>query len=100
MFKKFLQEKNISIYKLSEISNVPYTTLNELANGKKNIQDCKIKTIQGIANSLGISIEAFLNLFSRKKIFLSDSWEKMKERKYLILWSSREYGIFLSKEQF
>lgn len=80
MLKKYLQEKKISIYKLSEISNVPYTTLNELINGKKNIKDCKIKTVESIASSLNLSIEALLAMLNEKKIVLSDSWEKNKEK--------------------
>ena len=52
MFKEYLKEKKLSVYKLSEMSNVPYTTLNELINGKKKITDCKIKTIESIASAL------------------------------------------------
>lgn len=79
MLKKYLQEKKISVYKLSEMSNVPYTTLNELINGKKKIKDCKIKTVESIASSLNLSIETMLSMLNEKNIILSDSWEKNKE---------------------
>ena len=82
MFKSYLQEKKISVYKLSEISNIPYTTVNELANGKKNIDDCKIKTIQGLADSLNLTIESLLGLFNDDKVILSDSWEQNKYKKF------------------
>ena len=82
MFKSYLQEKKISVYKLSEMSDVPYTTVNELVNGKKNINDCKVKTIQGLADSLNLTIESLLGLFKDDKIILSDSWEKNKEKKF------------------
>lgn len=80
MLKKYLQEKKISIYKLSEMSKVPYTTLNELINGKKNIKDCKIKTVESIAESLNFSIETLLSMLNEKNVVLSDSWEKNKEK--------------------
>lgn len=80
MLKKYLQEKKISIYKLSEMSNVPYTTLNELINGKKSIRDCKIKTVESIAESLNFSIETLLAMLNKKNVMLSDSWEKNKEK--------------------
>lgn len=82
MLKKYLEENNISIYKLSEISNIPYTTLNELVNGKKNINDCKIKTIEGLAHSINLSIEALMNLFKNNDIILSNSWEECKDKVY------------------
>lgn len=80
MFKEYLKEKKLSIYKLAEISNVPYTTLNELINGKKNITDCKIKTIASIANALNCSIETLLKLLNGQNMVLSNSWENNKEK--------------------
>ena len=83
MFKKYLNDHKISVYKLSEMSKVPYTTLNELVNGKKNIKDCKIKTIELIANSLKLSIESFLLLFNNNDYLLSDSWNENKNKKFI-----------------
>lgn len=80
MFKKYLLDKKISVYKLSEISNIPYTTLNELINGKKNINDCKIKTIECLSKSLNISIESLLNMLNNRKVNISNSWEDNKNK--------------------
>lgn len=82
MLKQYLIDHKISIYRLAEISGVPYTTLNELVNGKKSITDCKIKTIESIASALNISIEALLKLLSNREIVLSNSWEDNKQNKY------------------
>lgn len=82
MLKKYIKEKNLSVYKLSEISNVPYTTLNELINGKKKVNECKIKTIENIANSLNCSIETLLKLLNSEKVILSNSWDENKEKKF------------------
>ena len=68
MIRKILHEKNMSIYKLSEVSKVPYTTLNELINGKKSVQDCKIKTIESIAVALNITIENLLHILNHKSL--------------------------------
>lgn len=78
MFKEYLKNRNISVYKLAEISNVPYTTLNELCNGKKKIGDCKIKTIESIAKALGVSIETLLNIINSGKITMATTWEDNK----------------------
>lgn len=82
MLKDYLLDKQISIYKLSEMSNVPYTTLNELINGKKNVNECKIKTIESIAESLNFSIETLLNYLKTSDIKLSNSWEEKKNKKF------------------
>ena len=82
MFKDYLKEKKLSVYKLSEMSNVPYTTLNELINGKKKITDCKIKTIESIASALNCSIETLLKLLNGKNMVLSNTWEDNKEKKF------------------
>lgn len=82
MLKKLLKNRNISIYRLSEMSKVPYTTLNELVNGKKKIENCKIKTVENIANSLNMSIDALLHILNNKKVVLSNSWEDAKNHTY------------------
>lgn len=82
MFKKYLKEKKLSVYKLSELSKVPYTTLNELVNGKKTIDDCKVKTIESIAVALKCSIETVLRLLNNKSVYLSNSWEENKNKKF------------------
>ena len=80
MLKEYLKIKKLSVYKLAELSNVPYTTLNELINGKKRIDDCKIKTIENIAKALNISIESLLQLLNNKNKVLSNSWEENKDK--------------------
>lgn len=80
MFKEYLKERNISVYKLAEISAVPYTTLNELCNGKKKISDCKIKTIDSISKALGVSIETFINIINDGKITLATTWEENRNK--------------------
>lgn len=82
MLKEYLNNNNISVYKLSEKSGIPYTTLNELANGKKKIEDCKIKTIELLAEALNISIETLLKLLNNKKIILSNSWNDERKEIY------------------
>lgn len=80
MLKEYLKNLNLSVYKLSEISNVPYTTINELVNGKKSIDDCKIKTIESLAKSLNLTIESLIKLIKNDNTILSTSWIENKEK--------------------
>ena len=82
MLREYLNKRNISIYKLAQDSKVPYTTLNELVNGKKGVSDCKIKTIENISKALDISIETLLDILKEKDIYLSNSWEENKNKIY------------------
>lgn len=43
--KKIINSNNISLYRLSKESGIPYTTLNELINDKKNINHIAAETI-------------------------------------------------------
>ena len=82
MLKDYLIENNISVYKLSKESTVPYTTLNELANGKKDISDCKVKTIENIARALNISMESLLRIIEGD-VKLSTSWKDKRKLDYI-----------------
>ena len=43
--KKKIKETGKSIYKISQESGIPYTTLNELINDKKNINNKAAETV-------------------------------------------------------
>lgn len=57
MLKDYLTQNNISIYSLSKKANIPYSTLNDLCNGKVEIENCKLGLVIKIANALNINVE-------------------------------------------
>ena len=61
-FKDFLAEKGITVYRLSKISGLPKTTLNDIATSKVDLFDCSGRTLQRISSALGITIEMLLSL--------------------------------------
>ena len=56
MIKDELKNRNLSVYKCSKMSNIPYTTLLELVNNKSKFENCSIKTINKLATILNIPI--------------------------------------------
>lgn len=58
-----LQQKNISMYRLSKISKVPYATLNDICNGKTQLTKCSAETVYRLAQALDISMEDLLRPF-------------------------------------
>lgn len=62
MLKEYLQAKNISIYSLSKNSGIPYSTLNDLVNGKVDIDNCKISILTKLSKTLGLSLDNIYKL--------------------------------------
>lgn len=56
-------QKNMSMYRLSKKSGVPYMTLNDIWNGKTPLQKCTGETIYRIAQALDVSMEELLEPF-------------------------------------
>ena len=55
-FKELLKTKNISGYTLSKITNIPYTTISDLMNGKTNVKNISLKHALSIADCLRINV--------------------------------------------
>lgn len=49
---KILKSKQITKYKLSELSNVPYSTINDICNGKTDFNKCGVETVYKISKKL------------------------------------------------
>ena len=61
-FKDLLAEKGLTVYRLSKISDLPKSTLNDIATGRVELLDCSGRTLQKISNCLNIKIEKLLEL--------------------------------------
>ncbi len=55
-----LKQKNMSIYRLAKMSEVPYATVNDICNGKAQLEKCTAETIYRIAHALDVSMEELL----------------------------------------
>jgi len=60
-FNKVLKESGLSMYALSKRSGIPYTTINEIHNGKNDINQCAASTVCRLAAALNVSSDAILN---------------------------------------
>jgi len=64
MLKDYLNEKKLSMYKVSKESGVPYSTLNDLVNGRVDIDSCKVALFLRLSRYLGMSMDALYDLIS------------------------------------
>ena len=55
-----LKSRNMSIYRLSKESRVPYATCNDIVGGKAQLEKCSAETIYRLAHALQISMEELL----------------------------------------
>lgn len=55
-----VKERNMSIYHLSKISGIPYSTLNDICNSKRNLLNCNAETIYKLSKSLNVSMESLV----------------------------------------
>jgi plasmid maintenance system antidote protein VapI len=55
-----LKQKRMSIYRLAKTSEVPYATVNDICNGKAQLEKCSAETIYRIAHALDITMEELL----------------------------------------
>lgn len=52
-----IDQKNMSRYRLSKLSGVPLTTINDICSGKSRIEKCSADTLYRIAKVLDVTME-------------------------------------------
>lgn len=52
-----LNDNNMSMYRLSQISGVPKTTVIDICSGKSSIENCNAKTVLQLSRALNCSME-------------------------------------------
>ncbi len=57
---EILEEKNISMYRLSKESNVPQTTIVDICSRKTKIEKCTAETLYKIAKALNVTMESLI----------------------------------------
>lgn len=67
---KYMEEKNITQYKLAQLSGVPFPTIKSIMQRKTN--NITLKTLMMLSDGLGIKLIDFLNdpLFDSKNLDL------------------------------
>ena len=57
-----LDERNMTMYKLSKLSGVPKTTVIDICSGKSSIDGCNAKTVLLLSRALGCSMEDLMKI--------------------------------------
>ena len=51
-----LEQKQMSKYKLSKVSGVPFTTVSEITTGKTKIKNCTGENLYRLAKALDVTV--------------------------------------------
>ncbi len=80
-----LTDKNMSMYRLSQLSGVPKTTVIDICSGKSSIENCNAKTVLQLSKALGCTMEDIMQAADSNNhyeaglpAYLCDSLNKMK----------------------
>lgn len=61
---EFINNKGISKYNLSKISDIPYSTLMDISHGKTKLEKCSAETIYKLAKALDCTMEEIMQFAS------------------------------------
>lgn len=98
--KELLEQRLISIYKLSKETGIPYATLHDVIAGEARLEKCSAETIYKIAKALGVTMESLLEpimaerhefeeSLKRASLVVSDKYPQLKR---VYLFGSRADG--------
>lgn len=83
LITEVMQKQNITKYRLSKSSHIPYTTISDICSGKAQLEKCSAETIYKIAKVLGVSMESLLAPCFEKRcsfeLFKSNVCHRLKE---------------------
>ncbi len=96
---KYLIDNNISVKELSQKTRIPYSTLNDIVNGKTDINKVRYGYIKTLAKALGLSLEEFDSLFAQKESVKVDYkfTINVKNKSYYLMCEDVEKPVYLCK---
>ncbi len=83
MLADIIKQKQLSKYRLSKNSGIPYTTLTDILSGKADITKCSAETVYKLSKELQITMEDLLSPYFEKRcsfeLFKSNVCHTLKE---------------------
>lgn len=78
-----MEKKSITKYRLAKNSEVPYTTISDICNGKTQLEKCSAETVYRIAKELDVPMEYLLEPYFEERctfdLFKSNVCHRLKE---------------------
>ena len=74
MLRDYVNRSGKSIYALARDCGIPYSTLNDLVNGKVDVDNCKVSLIRSLAVYFGISMDEAYAVCAGEKLTVRNSY--------------------------
>ena len=58
--QELMSQKGLTMYRLSKVCNLPYTTINDICSGKARLEKCSAETVYKLAKVLQVPMEELL----------------------------------------
>ncbi len=92
MLKEEIKKRNISIKQIQKISGIPYTTLNDLINGRTDIDNVGVRVLVALSEALNISIDATYQI-CKKSQPIKDCRIEIKNKEYYLAYNGGFYRM-------
>ena len=83
MVQELMKQNNLSMYRLSKNSGIPYTTVSDICTGKAQLEKCSAETVFRLSRELGVTMETLLEAAIQKRpgfeLFKSNVCHRLKE---------------------
>lgn len=78
IINELLAKNNITPYRLSKISGIAHTTLNDILSGKTRLAKCSADTVYHLAKALKVSMEDLLDAVKETRIESRQNFETFR----------------------
>ena len=78
IINELLAKNNMTPYRLSRISGIAHTTLNDIISGKTKLEKCSVGTAYKLAKALQVSIEYLIEPFDETSLESRQNFETFK----------------------
>lgn len=101
MLKEYLKKKEISLYKLAKVCDLPYSTLNDIVNHKVDISNIRAGIVYKISRELDMTMDELYDLCTTKILihldkYCIDGTVLIKNKKYILEFDY--YGEIMTSE--
>lgn len=83
LINEIMTRRNMSKYRLSKNSGIPYTTLTDILSGKARLEKCSAETVYKLSKELNITMEQLLSPCFEKRcsfeLYKSNVCHRLKE---------------------
>ena len=81
--QELMSQKGLTMYRLSKVCNLPYTTINDICSGKARLEKCSAETVYKLAKVLQVPMEELLEPHIEQRcsfeLFKSNVCHRLKE---------------------